>query len=102
MTDTPTNKPKHLRWDPARRVRKAAQMSGNRNAASSKFSQELMSDFGNDPALKEWIEANASKLDSPNGDGTLPLSGDQITELDSHGSRKDYGDERPIFAPSND
>lgn len=102
MTEAPPTKPKHLRWDPARRVRKAAQMSGNRNAVSSKFSQELMSDFGNDPELKKWIEENAARLDSPNNDGSLPLSDDQITEGDSHGTRKDYGDERPLFTPSTD
>jgi hypothetical protein len=99
MAEKPNDKPKHLRWDPARRVRKAAQMQGNRNAASSKFSQDLMADFGDDPEIKKWIEENAGKLDSPNPDGSLPLSDDQITEGDSHGPRKDYGDERSIFIP---
>ena len=102
MTGSETTKPKHLQWDPARRVRKAAQMQGNRNAASSKFSQDLLGEFGDDPELKAWIEQHAGKLDAPNRDGSLPLSDDQLIQGDTHGPRKDYGDERPLFFPKTD
>lgn len=101
MTGSP-DKPKHLRWDPTRRVRKAAQMQGNKNAASSKFSQDLIGEFGDDPELRRWIEENAAQIDSPNADGSLPLSDEQITDGDTHGPRKDYGDERPLFYPKQD
>ena len=77
-------------------------MQGNSNASSSKFSQDLIGEFGNDPELKKWIEDHAAQLDSPNPDGSLPLSDNQILDGDSHGPKKDYGDERPLFYPSTD
>lgn len=102
MTQEPRQKPNHLRWDPLRRARKAAQMRGNSNASSSKFSQDLIGEFGNDQELRKWIEEHASDLDSPNTDGSLPLSDTQILDGDSHGPKKDYGDERPLFYPETD
>lgn len=92
-TDSPGDKAPHLVWGTKRRVRKAAAMTGNQNAVASRFSEDLLKRFKRDPEMLAWIENNQSQLDSPNPDGTVPMSESQILDGDSHGPRKDYGDE---------
>jgi len=69
--------------DPAWRMKIAASMKGNNNAQKSKFSEDLESQYGNDPETLAWIRENQKQLDSPSQDGSVPYSEDQIRNADS-------------------
>lgn len=69
--------------DPAWRMKIAASMKGNSNATRSRFSEDLEAQYGNDPETLAWIKENQKQLNSPSGDGSMPLSEDQIRDSDS-------------------
>jgi hypothetical protein len=68
--------------DAAWRMKIAASMRGNRNAAQSRFSEDLTTLYGDNPDVLAWIKENKQLLDAPMSDGSIPLSEDQIEALD--------------------
>lgn len=68
--------------DPAWRMRIAASMKGNNNAAKSRFSEDLEKQYANDPETLKWVLENQKKLDSPSNDGAILYSDDQIRNGD--------------------
>lgn len=69
-------------WTTEDRLRRSISMQGNRNAVRSSFSDDLVSQYGKDPELVDWIEGNRKSLDIPCLDGSLPKSEKEIVKTD--------------------
>lgn len=72
------------KWGTNQRIAKSVAMGANRNAVGQTFSQELQAQYGEDPEVAAWLEANARKLDQANDDGTIPMADSEINRKEQH------------------
>ncbi len=67
-------------WNQKSKLERSLKFRGNK-LGTEKLSDELMHDYS-DPEVQAWIKEHRGELDTPNEDGTVPLSQAEIERND--------------------